>query len=1257
MKSKIHPDLIPYFKEIANRLYSEHAAVMIGAGFSRNAQKNSPVSKGFPDWNQLGDIFYEKVSSCSVSDDNECNYRNVLRLADEVEAAFGRSVLNNILRTEIPDKQYQPSELHEKLLKLPWVDVFTTNYDTLLERAAEKILERRYETVINKEDLIDSGKPRIIKLHGSFPSERPFIITEEDYRKYSKDYAPFVNTVQQALIENTFCLLGFSGTDPNFLQWVGWIRDNLGKNSPKIYLIGILNISSAQKKLLEKQNVIPLDLSICEGVDNNHECALSLFIDFLLEKGEKDDRLNWPQKNVQSRYFSDQDNLSKVPEVLENWKENRKEFPNWLIVPEDRRNVLTSYTDDSYIFHLSEIESPTDIQFLYEYNWRIEKCLVPIYNHLIPHYEKVINKYNPFPDKLIIENAFTPLDNKFDWNEITPQWIELQLAIMRNFREEEVHEKWHYYNERIHQLIDKLNPETQARYYYERCLYALFSLDIPKLKSEMQSWPINNSLPYWEAKRAGLLTEIGELAEAEIILESSLIEVRSRLNLSPVKNDYSNISQEAYLLLLLKYCKDSKEIVFEQLSEKILPENEKSVKESFSDKIVQKVKPIKNQETFGERQKRNEEYRKKWEELNKYKCNPLFEHKIFELQLDREPYLYKSEEKIIEFDVNLFSTSYNLGGTHKYAEKAYSFLRFKEEIGIPLRFDSNISRSAIKHIAKYSPFWAFINFIRLGDTKLIDHLFDRKTILGFNVQTIDNKIEEYLNILERSKEEIINEKIPLVINLAKVIPEILSRLCIKSSFETRLKIFDKLIEIYNCDHRDRYRGIKKLIKRLLNSFSESERFKILPQLFEFPVLPELHNLIEGEYADPFDFFRVDKKKIRNAPKINIPNETIQTLFEFAHEKGKERAIALKRLLFLWELRLLTKKQTDQLSTILWSRIDDKNGFPTDLNYFNFSYLGFPHPKSTNPKELLRDYINKFEIPIQANKEDKSISITRGYIQEFSEIIGASQATVSYTWEKEDINTLAQKVIVWWDADKHYLKDKSSSHFFGSKKDEFKARFKNLTDLYAELFQPNYHLLEKTNQEELKRILDEFEEYELNACEAYAAFYFHYPERKDKTYLKIYNGLFSKSEYNIRDTLSGVVTLIELKADVAKPLVLLVSEQIRNRSEIELDSFLDVIALVVKKYPDLLNENILSNIEFGLINLIEETKISKYDSAEIVNNKISIRVQTAKLSVALNTYFSTNGDYQIQEYINQWKELCLDKNEFSEIRRIWIDSIN
>jgi hypothetical protein len=504
-ENHIPENLLPYFSEIAKRLWTGHATVMVGSGFSKNA-KNNGTSKNFPDWNQLGDIFFEKLYAKNHYNDDEINrqkkYLNILKLADEVQAAFGRSTLNQIIKSEIPDMEYQPSILHKELMQLPWTDVFTTNYDTLLERASESILDQRFDVVVNKEDLVYAAKPRIIKLHGSFPSERPFIISEDDYRRYPKEFAPFVNTVQQSLLENTLCLIGFSGDDPNFLQWIGWIRDNLGKeNAPKIYLIGILDLSEAQKRLLEQRNIIPLDLSSCKGINKDHGKALSLFLEYLTEEGKSEGNLDWPKDNKRFSLQREKDIKPQLIPIIEHWKSVRKQYPNWLILPSKRREVLREYTESivPFIFRLSEVESPTNIQFLYEYNWRLEKYLMPIYTDSIEYYENVINKYNPFPNLIQIEGSkihYKKTDKKFNWDEITIIWLEIQLSMMRFYREEGLHKKWIFITERLKKLSEKLAPELKARFNYECCLYYLFALDISKVRSELSSWKINNSLPW-----------------------------------------------------------------------------------------------------------------------------------------------------------------------------------------------------------------------------------------------------------------------------------------------------------------------------------------------------------------------------------------------------------------------------------------------------------------------------------------------------------------------------------------------------------------------------------------------------------------------------------------------------------------------------------------------------------------------------------------------------------------------------------------
>lgn len=94
--------------------------------------------------------------------------------------------------------------------------------------------------------------------------------------------------------------------------------------------------------------------------------------------------------------------------------------------------------------------------------------------------------------------------------------------------------------------------------------------------------------------------------------------------------------------------------------------------------------------------------------------------------------------------------------------------------------------------------------------------------------------------------------------------------------------------------------------------------------------------------------------------------------------------------------------------------------------------------------------------------------------------------------------------------------------------------------------------------------------------------------------------------------------------------------------------------MVKEYPDFLNDKILSDLKIGLTNLISETVILTQDTYENVANKISYKREAAYSTVAIKNYFNSKKE-KTPDYIEEWKILCLDKNEFSEIRRIWEDA--
>ena len=629
----VHENIAPHLNEIAERLWSGHAAVMIGAGFSKNAKPNGSSCPDFPNWSQLGDLFYEKIDGRNPDGKK---YLNILKLADEVQAALGRPALDQLLRSTIPDKDYEPSILHVKLLDLPWTDVFTTNYDTLLERACISVTSQKYDVVVNKEDLVYSERPRIIKLHGSFPSERPFIITEEDYRRYPQDFAPFVNTVQQALLENTLCLLGFSGDDPNFLQWIGWIRDNLGKhNSPRIYLAGIFHLTDAQKKLLEQRNIVIVDFTDCAGIEGDHYRALDRFIDYLLSRKAETNRLEWPRRKGRiNPDFNNPDKAAQVAEILAAWTTERLSYPGWCVLPEDRRSFLWRFTQNwiGFISSKDILPAPMDIEFAYELNWRMEKCLVPISSNQSELIEKILQPYLPILVGDSINTVVTSTDNPERQGVILEtirlMWLHLALSMLRFYREEGLIDKWHTTDKKLDDLKRYLSQDQNAFLHFERTFFSLFALDLPEMRKQLMAWPSNESLPYWEAKRAGLLAEIGQIEDAEKIIEQSLHTIRSKLNLRPVTTDYTLVSQEAFTMLLLQYVRNAVQL------------------KKGNWEAIEEV---------------GRQFTERWNALKQYKCDPWNELELFKRCLTGMPIEQHVFTEKREFDIGRVTKTHHMG--------------------------------------------------------------------------------------------------------------------------------------------------------------------------------------------------------------------------------------------------------------------------------------------------------------------------------------------------------------------------------------------------------------------------------------------------------------------------------------------------------------------------------------------------------------------------------------------------------------------
>ena len=494
----------PAFKKLASALWQQGtsyhgAAVMLGAGFSKSAaETGDPKNNKLPLWNDFSSVLSNELGSKTL---------DPLRLAEEYCAYFGRQALNDLIKNEINDSIWSPGELHKRLLELPWTDVLTTNWDTLLEKASEEIHSPTYCVVNKPADLSSARSPRIVKLHGTINITEGLVFTQEDYRKYPQNYAAFVNFARQVFIENELCLLGFSGDDPNFLQWAGWVRDQLADHSRRIYLVGVLKLNSAKRKYLESINVSPIDLSSLvvryEGSESQHYEASKIFVDGLYSL-KPIPSWEWRPRKLETDNVGEGDIKQAAKELerqLVELEKDRDLYPGWLVCPTDlRRDIYDQINHPLQLEKvMAEVNPSLKGKLLYEIVWRY-------------------NISFEVPEVWLIKALMDIFSSETNSNLNKAQEFEIALFILRN-------SVW-YDEETSMQILNTIipllekeaehNAEIQNELTYHRAQDLRSSFDYVGLTLHIKK--INAISPIWGVKKASLLAEIGDFDEAKSLL-------------------------------------------------------------------------------------------------------------------------------------------------------------------------------------------------------------------------------------------------------------------------------------------------------------------------------------------------------------------------------------------------------------------------------------------------------------------------------------------------------------------------------------------------------------------------------------------------------------------------------------------------------------------------------------------------------------------------------------------------------------------
>lgn len=890
------------------------AAILIGAGFSANAELAADNTPRPPLWNDLA----SKMSAELYPGNSRHAPYDPLRLAEEYKIYLGQASLDEFIKKHIRDDAWRPGKLHRQLLNLPWSDVLTTNYDTLLERCSRHITSQKFDVVHTVPDLSHARAPRIVKLHGSIGFNENFVIAEEDYRRYPIEKAGFVNLVRQIFIENELCLLGFSGEDPNFVQWSGWVRDELGQKARRIYLVGALRLSSAKRRLLESRNVSPIDLApLISSIDDRdlaHRQATSIFLDFLAASEPK-----WPHEWQPDSYSGfDPDDMSapdwerrhkdhliaaeRLRTASGTWKAERLSYPGWIICPSRDRDELAQ------AIHYAAFPNKQNMELLptaeaanvaYEITWRYATSFWPLDVATLA----ALDRFGyPVVDSTI--------------GKANHLQIALFLARMARLNDDATEfDKW------ISVIEDNARPESveRAGIAYEKALYNRDRLDLARI-TEDKEVICGCSDPMWRIRFSLLLAEVGETGEAKSLISNVFEELNERQRQDPAS--LWILSRRAWVEWIVRNAIDN--------------ESAYSLKNrwplEFTEARCDPWEEIQNLRTLisGSLERIEEADRS---------FSPSF-----------EPGYYKDSKSSMNFvSPNLYNPSYAL-------------LSLMDTVGLPFYFNNvnflgSLGKRAaaitLKHDAhNIKAYMLLVRALNSPSDKDIDLHFNRLRIAVMPPEVVKHLTSRLLTytkfwIGQKSKfKQNDYARIGHANARASIGIEILSRLSPRQTEADAIDLFELgchvASEIGRAAH-DLPQGIGHLLDNSAQSVSSPMCSKLALLAAQFPFS---HDGTTTRWRWPNPIKWLAKKRPVRPDASHEWENSISRLVENCRPGCPNRAEAAFRLVYLERAGLLRASEIRAASEMLWrATSEDAPHLPTETNLLPHAFLSFPSPST------------------------------------------------------------------------------------------------------------------------------------------------------------------------------------------------------------------------------------------------------------------------------------------------------------------------
>lgn len=630
--------------------------------------------------------------------------------------------------------------------------------------------------------------------------------------------------------------------------------------------------------------------------------------------------------------------------------------------------------------------------------------------------------------------------------------------------------------------------------------------------------------------------------------------------------------------------------------------------------------------------------------MRQFQCSPLQEKQLLELEISHNPTPFKPVSVTHGFDIGSQQTTRFFSNGDEETLNAFRLLRFFEDASLPFslpRIDIGVNgaNSAIKRVSRIAPYWSMTTMLRTRNKKSSELIFTRESLSQFESSFIDNLAKRYIKLLS----SYLNEENSMY-EYGVVLPEVLSRLCCRATLPVRDELTGLLLQIYsNKNSHNKLESIDKLVKRLMDSFSDNEVFNrigTITEISSYTISDDISQMRFFNYPNPFNFF-IGLSSLNITSRnhdVRVPNDIVKAFLLALESKNKNAKLnAISTLVTLNDLKLLNKNQVKSFLAKLLSD-KDRYGLPKNTDYYASAFLEI-YSDNTEFEKNFRKYLSALSPLVQANTDNPSSFTISGRPDKFTTELTISSKKIKFT--NNELYQYAQKLIKWWQDDKTIFEKYASDS-------DIRIEMTNRFSLFVESL--NVVIIQNKlvgYEQVIKEIIFEFKSLGLNYLSLKAVSLQYLSLDVGGIIDELEESLSSFEEQLVIDALYAINHLLCKYNHPDSRLIDVFSTFIKYSRGLFLSSaFQVVINLLYEKHND-----VYSLLENSVLKVLEQV-LSGFDLLNFEDNLV-LQTKSAKLASDLNLYYVANSK-DVPSVIRSWADHCHSQQEFAEIRNQWKD---